>query len=123
MRDCLDPCLEQDFPISEFEIICVDDGSTDGSLTILRKYEAKFPNVRVIAFPKNKGVSAARNAGLEQMQGNWCLFLDSDDFLADGCFAKAKFRLSHRAVYHQPFYPGLFRAAIPLSGKDLLRRR
>lgn len=96
LRDCLDSCLEQDFPASEFEILCVDDASTDGSLAVLREYEAKFPNVRVIAFPKNKGVSAARNAGLEQMQGNWCLFLDSDDFLADGCFAKAKALLSGR---------------------------
>ena len=96
LRDCLDSCLEQDFPASEFEIICVDDSSSDGSVAILREYEAKFSNVRVIAFPKNKGVSAARNAGLEQMQGDWCLFLDSDDFLADGCFAKAKALLSGR---------------------------
>ena len=90
LRDCLDSCLEQDFPASEFEIVCVNDASTDGSLAILREYEAKFSNVRVIVFSENKGVGAARNAGLENMQGHWCMFLDCDDFLAQNCFLKAQ---------------------------------
>ena len=94
LRDCLDSCLEQDFPASEFEIICVNDASTDGSLEILRQYEVSHKNIHVIAFSKNKGVAAARNAGIEQMQGDWCMFLDCDDFLAENCFLKAKEVLS-----------------------------
>ena len=49
LRDCLDSCLEQDFPRSDYEIICIDDGSTDGSPAILREYEANNKNIRVFA--------------------------------------------------------------------------
>ena len=90
LRDCLDSCLEQDFPRSDYEIICIDDGSTDGSPAILREYEANNKNIRVFALSKNMGVSATRNAGLEQSRGDWCLFLDCDDFLTDNCLSKAK---------------------------------
>lgn len=90
MRDCLDPCLEHDFPISEFEIICVDDGSTDGSLTILREYETKFPNVHVVVFPKSKGADGARNAVLDQLQGNWYLFLAATIFWQTAVFQEER---------------------------------
>ena len=90
LRDCLDSCLEQNFPKSEFEIICVNDASTDDSLTILREYESDNPNVRVFSLPENSGASSARNVGLEHFVGDWCLFLDFDDFLADNCLLKAK---------------------------------
>lgn len=88
--DCLDSCLKQDIPMNEYEIICVDDCSTDGSLDILHNYEKKHKNIYVISFSENRGVSASRNAGLEQMHGDYCIFLDADDFLADNCFSKIK---------------------------------
>ena len=65
IKDCLDSCLTQDIPINDYEIICIDDCSTDGSLNILRSYAEEYKNINIISFSKNRGVSAARNAGLE----------------------------------------------------------
>ncbi|MEM0984248.1 MAG: glycosyltransferase family 2 protein [Planctomycetota bacterium] len=61
----------------DYEIVCVNDGSSDDSLSVLRSYE---PRVRVID-QENKGLSGARNAGAEHAQGEYLLFLDSDDLL------------------------------------------
>lgn len=78
IAQCLDSLSAQSCDL--FEIICVDDGSTDGSLKILQKYAAKHKNVKVIAL-SHGGVSAARNAGIEQASGKYVMFLDSDDFV------------------------------------------
>lgn len=80
LAECLDSLLEQDIPREEYEIICVNDGSTDGSLQILRRYEQNFSNIRVID-QKNGGISAARNAGLEVARGKYVSYVDSDDFV------------------------------------------
>ena len=78
LRECLDSVLAQTF--ADWEAICVDDGSTDGSGAILDEYAAKDKRFRVIHQP-NAGVSAARNAALEVVRGEWFLFLDGDDVL------------------------------------------
>lgn len=80
LAECLDSLLEQDIPREEYEIICVNDGSTDGSLQILRRYEQNFSNVRVID-QENGGVCVARNAGLGVAQGKYVSYVDSDDFV------------------------------------------
>ena len=61
-----------------FELICVDDGSTDGSLAILREYEARDARVRVTS-QANAGAGAARNAGMALARGEYLAFLDADD--------------------------------------------
>ncbi len=94
IRDCLDSCLSQDIDINEYEIICVDDFSTDNSVCILREYQKRTSNLTVICLSKNKGVSAARNAGIERMRGDYCMFLDSDDYLEDNCLSHLKLMLS-----------------------------
>ena len=71
-----------------FEIITVDDGSTDGSPDILREYEAKHPEIRVIAL-ENGGVSRARNAGIDAARGTALAFADGDDTVEPGFFAAA----------------------------------
>lgn len=82
LRECLDSVLAQTF--TDWEAICVDDGSTDGSGAILDEYAAKDKRIRVIHQP-NAGVSAARNKALGVVDGEWLLFLDGDDVLrADG---------------------------------------
>ncbi|MBE7006057.1 MAG: glycosyltransferase family 2 protein [Ruminococcaceae bacterium] len=78
LERCLDSILGSSY--HNLEIICVDDGSKDGSLEILRRYEAADPRVIVIA-KENGGVSSARNAGLDRMTGAFVSFIDPDDFI------------------------------------------
>lgn len=78
LRECLDSVLAQTF--RDLEIICVDDGSTDGSSKILDEYVKKDDRIRVIRQP-NAGLSAARNAGMDAAGGTYLYFLDSDDML------------------------------------------
>lgn len=73
---CLDSLLAQSE--EDWEAICIDDGSTDGSGEILDQYAEKDSRIRVI-HKVNGGVSSARNRGLEEAKGEWILFLDGDD--------------------------------------------
>lgn len=75
---CFESILAQTY--SNFELIIVDDGSTDCSLSICRGYSEKDKRIRIIE-SKNFGVSHARNLGLEVIQGDAVLFLDSDDWI------------------------------------------
>ena len=84
LRDCLDSLLTQNVEQGEYEIICVNDGSTDGSLAILCEYEKEYKNVRVVD-KENGGVSSARNAGLQAAQGEYIWFVDGDDFIQSNC--------------------------------------
>lgn len=77
---CVDSLLKQDLESSAYEIILVDDGSTDGSAAIADSYATKCCNVRTIHQP-NRGLSAARNAGLRIAKGDYVQFVDSDDYL------------------------------------------
>ena len=78
LRECLDSVVAQTF--ADWEAICVDDGSTDGSGAILDGYAARDGRFRVI-HQVNAGVSAARNAALDVAQGEWIGFVDADDVL------------------------------------------
>ncbi|MGX8698140.1 MAG: glycosyltransferase, partial [Prevotella sp.] len=75
---CLESLHGQDF--EDFEVLCVNDGSTDRSRAILEVWTAKWPQMRVID-RKNGGLSAARNIGLEAAKGEYVLFVDSDDWV------------------------------------------
>ena len=76
-------CLIQDHPA--FEVIVVDDGSTDG--TAKRVSEIVDPRLRLLAQPVNRGVSPARNLGVEHARGEWIVCLDSDDELTEDALA------------------------------------
>lgn len=69
------------------EIIIIDDGSTDASLSMIKAQAAEDPRIIVIS-QVNQGVSAARNAGLDRATGRWVAFLDGDDWLAPGSLAE-----------------------------------
>ena len=75
---CLNSVLGQTF--SDWEAICVNDGSTDGSIAILEENAAKDKRMKVINQP-NSGTATARNTGLRAAQGDYIFFLDSDDWL------------------------------------------
>ena len=76
LGDCMDSILGQS--LDDFEVICVDDGSTDGSLGILEQYAARSSRLTVLT-QANRGAGAARNLGLEVAKGEYLSFLDSDD--------------------------------------------
>lgn len=81
---CIDSVVGQSY--SKWELLLIDDGSTDLSAEICKKYLSD--NRIHYLFQKNKGVSAARNLGLQNTSGDYCLFLDSDDFLASSCLER-----------------------------------
>jgi FkbM family methyltransferase len=71
-----------------WELIAVDDGSTDASLAVLRRLAAEDPRLRVLQLSSNGGVSAARNAGLREARGEWVAYLDCDDEFYPDHFAR-----------------------------------
>lgn len=78
LPDCLDSLLAQTY--RNFELLCVNDGSPDGSQEILERYAQKDDRIRVFK-KENGGVSSARNFGLERARGEYIAFVDSDDFV------------------------------------------
>lgn len=78
-NQAIESVLNQTF--QDFEIIAVDDGSTDRSPGLLREWDNKDSRIRVAFHEKNRGVSAARNTALSMVRGEWVMLLDSDDAL------------------------------------------
>lgn len=79
MSICLDSVLNQTY--KNIEVITVNDKSSDDSLSILKKYKTKYTNLKIIDLKENKGVSHARNVGIESTKGDYLFFIDSDDFI------------------------------------------
>ena len=95
LRRCLDSLVDQDF--DDYELLLINDGSTDGSDAICREYAAAYPQIRYFA-KENGGVSSARNLGLEQAAGNYILFVDSDDYVSENYFASLTCTLKENAA-------------------------
>ncbi len=83
LNECIDSILAQTF--EDFELILVDDGSTDTSSDICEQYAKNDTRVKVI-HKQNGGQSSARNLGIKNAVGNYAIFLDSDDFISDKNF-------------------------------------
>lgn len=86
LRECLDSVINQTF--KDIEIICVNDGSPDNSLSILKEYADKDKRIKIID-QENTGLSRARNSGLDILSGKYCYFLDSDDYIEPDLFEHA----------------------------------
>jgi len=90
LRQCLDSVVHQ--TLQEIEIICVDDGSTDGSAAILDEYATKDPRIHIIR-QRNQYAGVARNHGMKHAIGEYLYFMDSDDYadltLAEKAYACA----------------------------------
>lgn len=83
---CLDSVCAQ--TLKEIETICVNDASTDNSLSILKEYASQDERIKLIDLEENKGVAAARNAGMNVTKGEYIGFVDSDDWIDSTFFEK-----------------------------------
>jgi len=79
---CIRSVLGQSY--QDFELILIDDGSTDSSLEICHRYSSHDNRIKIVS-QKNSGVSTARNTGIDTSTGDWITFLDSDDELTPNC--------------------------------------
>lgn len=84
LEDCLRSLVNQNYDKNKYEILAINDCSKDNSLKILNKYKKKYDNIVIINLKENKGVSHARNIGIEKSKGEYLLFCDSDDFYDRG---------------------------------------
>lgn len=120
LGECLTSLLGQDLPEEDYEIVCVNDGSKDGSLALLRSYAQTHSNI-VIIDQENSGVTTARNAGLAAAKGDYIWFIDADDFVRPSCFARLKAladpNLCDRVVF------GAYRFTDALTEEELEKSR
>lgn len=113
--ECLESCCRQDILISEYEIIIVNDGSVDKTLELAERWASSHENIRLIS-QVNKGLSEARNTGIEAACGEYLMFVDSDDTISDNILGRLVAEI-HR---HQP---DIIRfCAADMTGNGLKRR-
>lgn len=130
LERCIESILNQ--TETEFELILVNDGSTDSSGKICDKYKSKDSRVKVI-HKKNAGVSAARNSGLDIASGKYVTFVDSDDYLdnialkhlaeTDGDLVVSGYLLEHNDNYFGSSLRNHSTAEIPINDKQSLEDR
>ena len=75
---CIESCLKQDLSRDEYELLIVNDGSSDDSMEVVRQYAQRYDNIRIVE-QENAGLSAARNTGIKDARGEYLWFVDSDD--------------------------------------------
>ena len=89
--DCVERCIQSVINnlnnISQLEHILVDDGSSDHTVDIIKKYAAKYTHINFVKFLHNQGTNAARNAAISIAKSDWCIFLDSDDYFKNDALA------------------------------------
>ena len=78
---CIDSIESQDIPQTEYEVICVDDCSTDNTLEIIKQYQARYSNIRLICHTVNQTAGGARNTGIDEANGEYLWFVDPDDVI------------------------------------------
>lgn len=87
-EDCISRCIESVAIQAEgVEHWIVNDGSTDATLSIVRQFADKYPHIHLLTYECNAGVGAARNAAIQKCTGDYILFVDSDDYLAENTIA------------------------------------
>ena len=103
VRRCLDSIYALSLKPSEFEVIFVDDCSTDNTCDIVAEYQSQHPNITLLLQPKNNRQGAARNRGVSVAQGEYICFIDSDDAVTDGIVSAIRLAKKQNAdmiVFH-----------------------
>lgn len=87
---CIESLIEQEIEPGSFEVLVVDDRSTDGTLALARSFQKRLPQLRIVELMENGGPGHARNHGIDLAVGQWVLFLDSDDELCTNALCQLK---------------------------------
>lgn len=96
LAECIESAMRQ--TLSDIEIICVDDGSTDNSRSILQKYAEKDPRIKLVLNDANRGTLEARKRGILAANGEYIMFLDADDLFAEEACAEALSLIRRKGV-------------------------
>ena len=112
---CIRSFLSQDMPSNDYEVIIVNDGSTDNSLSIVESLVQNFYNYKIVSKP-NGGLSSARNTGIKHAKGDYIMLVDSDDWIAENCLL----RICDKLVKEKPDCL-LIRAANVIRGEVNIR--
>lgn len=107
IKKCLYSCLNQDIPLTDYEIIVVNDGSSDNSLSIVKDFATRYKNIRIVN-QENQGLSMARNNGFAQSKGEYVWFVDSDDYIEENCLHRITSLLQHELDILQLQYRFVF---------------
>ena len=81
IKECLDSLVKQKFPTKDYEIVVVNDGSTDKTKSIVERYAKKHSNIKLVN-NKNEGLSPTRNVAFDNSKGEWLLYVDADDYVS-----------------------------------------
>ena len=111
---CIDSIISSDLQIGEYEIIIVDDGSKDKGADIVCSYCKSYPFVQYIK-QANQGLSVARNVGMENANGDYLWFIDSDDYLDSTLIGKVKYDIIKNN------YPNIFAIQLKLIDGEVTR--
>lgn len=95
MDRCVETIKKQGF--KDFEVICVNDGSTDDSLNMLNGFAEEDPRFRVVSYEKNRSLVGARYAGMQEAKGSYILLVDSDDYIEPDMF-----EIIHKRLLENP---------------------
>ena len=112
VRECLDSVLRQ--PFANWECLIGVETSRDKTEEIVREYEAKDPRFKVFTGPRSGGCSASRNTGIERSRGQYVIFLDGDDTIAEGALQRLHEKISARAG--ADLYPCAIRIRDDITG-------
>ena len=85
IEECIRSLYAQDIPWEEYEVICVDDCSPDGSRAIVERLQKEYPTLKLLTTPENLRQGGARNMALDIAQGRYISFVDSDDYIKPNC--------------------------------------